>query len=116
MPYSIAHIVCTGVTNEAILENARRIYHDLKLPIIIRVPVVPGCNDSLENMERLGDFVANELGHDVEVHLLPYHRLGIGKSEQLEKEPQLKNVKPPEQAHIETLRASLRGKNLRVGE
>ena len=111
-----AHKVCTGVPNEQILENARRIYHILKLPMIIRVPVIPGYNDSFENIDRLGAFVKKELGCEIEVHLLPYHRLGIGKDEQLGKDPLLKNVKPPEQTHMDKLRALLKAMNLQVGE
>jgi pyruvate formate lyase activating enzyme len=57
-----AHKVCTGVPNDLILENAKKIYHMMKLLMVIRVPVVPGYNDSFENMELLGFFVAKELG------------------------------------------------------
>lgn len=109
-----AHEVCTGVPNGLILENARRIYHELKLPITIRVPVIPGYNDSIENFEKLGSFVANDLGADVSVYLLPYHRLGIGKNEQLEREQPLGNVVPPDETHMKNLRNILIRFNLNI--
>lgn len=113
---SDAHKICTGAPNDLILENAKRIRHLLNLPMIVRVPVVPGYNDSIENIERLGEFVRTELGCDIEIHLLPYHRLGVGKNEQLEKDQPLKDLKPPEQTHMEKLRELLRAMGLGVGE
>ena len=109
-----AHKHCTAVSNDLILENAKRIYHELKIPMIIRIPVVPGYNDSIKNMEDLGTFVVTELGRDVKVHLLAYHTLGIGKSEQLEKTPALAGVKPPEKSHMEKLGNILRRLSLSV--
>jgi len=109
-----AHKACTGVPNGLILDNARRICHELKLPMIIRVPVVPGYNDSTENIQQLGAFVASELGRNVSVHLLPYHRLGIGKNEQLEQEQPLADVVPPDEIHMENLRNILLRLNLKI--
>ena len=111
---SEAHEACTGVPNGLILENARRIYHELKLPMTIRVPVIPGYNDSIENIEKLGAFVATELGRDVSVHLLPYHRLGIGKNEQLEQDQPLADIVPPDETHMENLRSILARLNLNI--
>ncbi len=108
---TVAHKALTGVPNEPILENVKKIYHELKLPIIIRIPVIPGYNDSIENIEKTGAFVSTELGRDIEVNLLPYHRLGIGKNMQLEKDPQLEDVKPPDEIHMEQLREILRRMN-----
>ena len=108
------HKVLTGVPNEPILENVKRIYHELKLPITIRIPVIPGYNDSAGNMEKVGKFISAELGRDVEVNLLPYHRLGLGKNVQLEKDPMLEDVKPPEEIHMEQLREILRRMNICV--
>ena len=65
-------------------------------------------------MEKVGNFVSAELGLEVEVHLLPYHRLGIGKNVQLEKVPMLEDVKPPEETHMEKLREILRRMNICV--
>ena len=46
--------------------------------MIVRVPVVPGFNDTLPELQAIIDFTAN-LKHCQELHLLPYHTLGIGK-------------------------------------
>lgn len=80
------HEEYTGVSNKLILDNARYIYHDLHIPMVARVPVIPGYNGSLDNIEAVAKFVADELGTDVPVHLLPYHQLGESKNESLGKE------------------------------
>jgi len=51
--------------------------------LIIRVPVVPGFNDSEEALRAIIDFAASLTRCD-ELHLLPYHTLGIGKYELLD--------------------------------
>ncbi|UPQ90044.1 glycyl-radical enzyme activating protein [Vibrio sinaloensis] len=46
--------------------------------IVIRVPVVPGFNDTDNELEQIIDFAAS-LDSCRELHLLPYHTLGINK-------------------------------------
>lgn len=77
------HKKLTGVPNELILDNVKYIYNTLKIPVIIRVPVVPGFNASPENIEAVAQFVRSQLSHEVEINLLPYHRLGEAKKESL---------------------------------
>lgn len=77
------HKKLTGVPNELILDNVRYIYNILKIPVIIRVPVVPSFNASLENIEAVAQFVRRQLSHEVEINLLPYHGLGEAKKESL---------------------------------
>jgi pyruvate formate lyase activating enzyme len=81
---SAAHKAVTGVANEPILANARRIRRDLGKPMRVRVPLIPGVNDSTENMASLARFVREDLGESTPVHLIPYHRLGSSKRELLE--------------------------------
>lgn len=46
--------------------------------IIIRIPVVPGFNDTSEELQQIIDFAAS-LETCSEIHLLPYHTLGMNK-------------------------------------
>ena len=92
---SAKHKTHTGVSNTLILDNVRKIYHERQIPLLARVPVVPGFNDSVENITATARFVANELGKDVKVHLLPYHRLGETKYERLEYISTTTSIKPP---------------------
>ena len=76
------HEKLTGVPNTYILENIRHIALDLKVPVIIRVPTMPGYNDSPENIIATAKF-AQTLGDNVLVNLLPAPKLGESKNESL---------------------------------
>jgi pyruvate formate lyase activating enzyme len=100
---SARHKEYTGVPNELILENAKRIYEELDLPMLARLPIMPGYNDSPENMELTAQFIANDLGGGLKVHLLPYHRLGEAKYERMEAPGKAISIEPPSEAHMEGL-------------
>jgi len=77
----VKHKKYTGVSNRLIPDNARRASHKLSIPMWARIPVIPGYNDSPENIEVTARFITEELGNCVKrVNLLPYHhRLGGNK-------------------------------------
>jgi pyruvate formate lyase activating enzyme len=72
----VKHKELTGVDNGIILENVKLI-KESGVPMHIRVPLIPGLNDSDDNLRMLAEFL-NEIKHD-SVDLLVYHRLGVGK-------------------------------------
>ncbi len=100
---SSVHRELTGVPNEQILSNIHHAVHDLKKNVTIRVPTIPGYNDSEENIHATARFVKTELGPDVGVHLLPYHRLGESKNESLGKVMDL-SVNVPSDEHMKELK------------
>lgn len=76
------HQEAAGQDNLLILENARKI---LKLkPMRIRVPLIPGFNDSSEAVSGIAAFVKSELGCR-DLDLLPYNRMGEVKYDFLDK-------------------------------
>lgn len=75
---SALHERYTGVPNDRILANARRLLESGK-DMEIRVPVVAGINDSKENLRALLDFVRG-YGNVREIRLLPYHDMGVDKA------------------------------------
>ena len=81
------HREATGKDNSLILANARRVAR--LRPMRIRVPLIPGFNDSVEEVKKIASFVREELGL-VDVDLLPYNKLGEGKYKRLDRAaPQL---------------------------
>ena len=97
-----AHKALTGVSNERILDNARRV--SAVRPMIVRIPVVPGCNDSDDNIRATGSFVAG-LGENLKrVELLPYHKFGTQTYGRLGREYGLTGVESPGDEHMERLR------------
>ncbi len=100
------HKRCTGQSNQLILENLGRLSQEFpEKEIWLRVPVIPGWNDSTENMEGLSALASATPGCS-RVELLPYHNLGEGKRQQLGEEPFPGQV--PTEEHMEALRQIVR--------
>ncbi len=87
------HRRLTGQSNQVILDNAGRLAaagHAL----VIRLPLIAGCNDSRRHLEAAADFTLSLPGVR-RIDLLPYHRLGepkyrrLGKAYALEGTPSL---------------------------
>ena len=96
------HKAYTGVPNWVILENIKHVYHDLKVPVIVRVPCIPGYNDDDENIHATARFTLEELGPEVPINLLPYHRLGESKNESLGKDINW-SIDIPSEEHMQHL-------------
>lgn len=96
-----AHRRITGVPNDLILDNLIYIRKTLRKPMEIRVPVVPGYNGDLENIAATAEFIAERLGTDVPLRLLPYHRMGESKGHSLEKADCELHVDVPDQSYME---------------
>ncbi len=87
---SARHKELTGVPNELILENAKKIAA-LGNHITFRVPLIPGLNDGKENITETARFVAG-LGNNVQLEFLLYHRLGEDKFKWMDKDYKLAGV------------------------
>jgi pyruvate formate lyase activating enzyme len=91
-PYK--HKQFTGISNEAILDNfehwAREYLH---LPIVVRTPVIPGFNDSSEDVAAIAKFIGGY--RNVSHELMPYHAFGASKYTFLGKQYELSEVQPP---------------------
>jgi pyruvate formate lyase activating enzyme len=68
------HLEFTGVSNKLILDNLKLV-SKRKVPVYIRIPVIPGYNDSKENIIATCEF-AHGLESLIEIDLLPLHHLG----------------------------------------
>jgi pyruvate formate lyase activating enzyme len=99
------HRKYTGVSNELILHNAEKIHHEMSIPMRARVTVIPGFNDSHENIEATAGFIADKLSNSIPVHILPYHRLGEAKWDRLDRKSETAAIETPgEQQLVECRR------------
>jgi pyruvate formate lyase activating enzyme len=89
---STAHQYYTGVPNEPILENIRKLASS-DAAIIVRIPVIPNATDSNENTVRTISFLQTLNGRIREVHLLPFHNTAKGKYVRVGKENPFDNAK-----------------------
>lgn len=78
----VRHKALTGADNSHIMENLNYLM-DRGADIIIRLPLIPDCNDSDEDIEKLSEFLNGNKGRYRYAEIMPYHTLGIGKSEKL---------------------------------
>ena len=76
------HRKYTGAGNELILENIKKTA-DKNKELIIRMVIVPGMNDNIEDIKKRISFI-KELGSAVkQIDILKYHNLGEGKYKSL---------------------------------
>jgi pyruvate formate lyase activating enzyme len=101
------HKKLTGVSNQRILSNIAALAKVLdreRQTLVIRIPVIPGMNDSEQNIRETAAF-AKSLGAVERIELLPYHNLGEAKYSQMSSagEYQLHGIKPGSKADIQRL-------------
>lgn len=96
------HKEFTGRSNELMIENAMKIAKSGMTELSIRVPVIPGFNDTEEEIRQIAAYTAT-LPNVKRMHLLPYHRLGQDKYTGLNREYLMGDVKPPTNEHMQKL-------------
>lgn len=95
------HKKYTGVGNELILKNIKKVV-SMEKPLIIRTPIIPGFNDNVEFIDRVSDFILNELNNQPqEIQLLKYRPLGEIKAKTLDMPMQMKAMKIEDQEGFE---------------
>ena len=105
------HKKYTGVSVKLILENLERL-SKAGCNIWVRVPIIPGVNDSEINISRLGEFISNL--NVKQVNLLPYHNTAIDKYQRLEKNYALKNIQSPSDKNMNDISERLKEYGLTV--
>jgi len=95
------HKTLTGVSNVSIMENLRAIQEDAA-EIVIRTPVIPGLNDSVDNIEATARLCTGLKKVKI-LELLPYHKLGEHKYESLGQDYQLSETQKPALEQIQEL-------------
>lgn len=79
----VRHKELTGADNSHIMANLNYLM-DIGADIIIRLPLIPCCNDSDEDIAELSEFLIKNKDRYRYAEIMPYHTLGIGKSEKLD--------------------------------
>ena len=73
------HREYTGVDNQLILESLARM-DAAGASIILRCPIIPGLNDREDHFRAIAE-LANRYSHLEEVHVLPFHPMGMNKGQ-----------------------------------
>jgi pyruvate formate lyase activating enzyme len=97
------HRQYSGKPNSLILSNAK-ITAESGVKTLFRMPLIPGINDGMQNIKETADFL-HELGNNaLRIELMPYHRLGKGKYESLDRPYHLSDILSPEPEHVESVK------------
>lgn len=103
---SSEHQRWTGVPNELIIENIRRL-DELGKPIIVRTPLIPGATDSEENISAISAFLAG-IKNLSYYELLNFNPLGGSKYESMGLKNEFAGVKPLPRERVAALAAVAR--------
>jgi pyruvate formate lyase activating enzyme len=101
----VKHRETTGVSNRLILDNLKRL-DKTGAAIQIRIPLIPGVNDSWKNARQTGEFL-QRLAHIKMINLLPYHRAAAQKYRSLGKTLQYPDVQAPTVESVHEIKSAL---------
>jgi len=113
-PDALIHEKFTGVDNSLILNNLEKLGNSKHLfDFHLRIPLIPGINDSDENL-LASLSIAASIRKLKEIEVLPYHRLGVGTYEKLGRSYELENIDTPSKEYIIERTSFLRKQGLNV--
>jgi pyruvate formate lyase activating enzyme len=97
------HRQYTGKPNGLILSNAK-IVAASGVETLFRMPLIPGINDNSQNIKETAEFLHRLGDNALRIELIPYHRLGKGKYEALDKQYLLSELLSPEPEYLESIK------------
>lgn len=109
------HIDYCGQSNKLILDNLTKLCA-IK-DVIVRMPIIPGINDTEKDLELAGEFL-KEISQDIEyVNCLPYHNLGTAKYDALGIKYELSALKAPTGERMQEIKRQLEtyGLSVKIG-
>lgn len=108
------HKELCGRSNQLILDNLKRLSQRDDVEVVVRVPIIPGLNDTENNVNNTARFVASLNGNIKGVEILPYHKFGEKKYERLGRKYTLKGLKIPSDEHMQDIKGTMEGYGLNI--
>jgi len=98
------HIKYTGVSNVLIINNMKLILGSGK-DIFVRIPVIPGFNDSGENLNAFKQLILDLKRDNLKrISLLQYHRIGKAKYSRFKIPFRMEGTEPPSRERMNELK------------
>ena len=101
----------TGQSNERILENAALLL-ERGADVLFRKPLIPGVNNSLENIAATADFLTSIGVSYARLELMPYHRMGQSKYRALDVKYPLEGIESCDDAAAEAAMAAYEARGI----
>ena len=110
---ALRHQELTGAGSARIHANARFLLG--RAAVEVRLPVLPGINDSTKNLAATARFVVAHCPAGARtVHLVPYHRMYLDKYAALGLQPRLPDLEVPTPATLQRVTAELERRGVGV--
>lgn len=110
----LKHSSLTGVSNSRIKENWQ-ILVDSGKDLIIRIPVIPGLNDSPDSLEAMKRFILGTKANSLkQINLLPYHRTGSSKYKRLDIPYRMSDVRAPSRLRMKEIKGYFDSTGIKV--
>lgn len=106
------HKMFTGVSNEKILSNIKRL-NEVNDNVVVRVPLIVGVNADEDNIINTAKFVKDNTIYP-KIELLPYHSLGDEKYEALGIEKPSRDFKRPSVELVKELNQLIQAEGVEV--
>ena len=98
------HLEYTGVSNTDILDNYLFLLNS-GADVVVRIPFIPGFNDSDGHMERLKQFIISTKTKSLKkINLLPFHKIGSSKYKKFNISYKMSGVEPPSKEKMQKLK------------
>jgi pyruvate formate lyase activating enzyme len=104
----------TGVKNDRIIRNLKKLLSK-QARVDIRIPVIPGVNDSEEEIWTFLNFLKTLPGKSSKVHLLPYHDIADNKYLKLNLKNRMKGMEKINGTGVEDIRAQFIDAGFEIG-
>lgn len=102
----------TGISNALIRKNMANLLRTDQ-DMLIRMPLIPGVNDDVANLEALGKFLGSHR-EGARLELLPHHRLGESKYERLDRSCGMEKIPPPSKVEMQKAADVLRNFKIKL--
>ncbi|SHJ54838.1 trans-4-hydroxy-L-proline dehydratase activase [Paramaledivibacter caminithermalis] len=108
------HKIYTGVSNQLILENLKKLALDGK-KIWVRVPIIPSINDDDLNIQRTCEYISSLNLRDV--FILPYHNIAVDKYKRLNMGYRISDIQVPKDELMKKIADIFKGYgfNVKIG-
>lgn len=100
-----------GNSNEEILNNLRKL-SDNGASIYVRMPIIKGINDDDEHIDEGIRFLSGL--HILQVHLLPYHKIGMDKYKRLGLQYKLTGLERPSDKRMDDIAMKFKKAGIKV--
>ncbi len=111
----LRHKELTGVNNEQILSNLMMLLEDGK-NVRVRMPMLKNINDSEEEIKAVADFLApyKHFKNFKGIDILPYHKMGVGKYEQLDMKYPIEGDPSVDSEHLDKIELWIKKEGINV--